>query len=232
MAALSPSILGKFNDFNLSEEATELLASQTLSEEDADSLHLLLEQQMRQKAFWESDVSASDAEIVESASNIEVSVEEVRKALTDLLDPVCSAKRSFLNDFIASQGDIDKILSAYERKRSWEAENEPLVFTEEDVAPFKLHMIQVFDAVFNQARKDKRAKEMLKTILKDFGTVKGADYRAWLGRRIADAMPTDMMRLAARDAIKAQPGRFNEFVDRFLEDGNAGVAGLISMDNL
>jgi len=228
MSELSSRTLEGFEGLNLSPEAIALLAEQQLVKEDIDSLRFLLAQQTAQAAFWNSDCGASDEEVLQNAREMEVSGDEVRKALVDLSDPVAAAKRQFLNDFVTSDGDVDKLLTAYEYRAESEAQHGAMTFTESDVAPFQLHMIQVFDVVFKQVKSgDARAKEVLRSLLRDFGTVPKADYKAWFARRVAESMPTDLQMYAAKAAIKAHPERFDELVEQFLNGGD--VAGLLGV---
>ena len=96
-----------------------------------------------------------------------------------------------------------------------------MIFNAEDVEPYRLHMIKVFDKIFREAHSgNQEAVGILKRLLKEFGKVPGADYQAWLGRRMAESMPNDLMCIMAKDAIRQNPDQFNELVERFLNGEN------------
>lgn len=198
---------------------------------EADEVTLICkfaQQQVRQQVFWESQSDASDDEVDRVARETEITVEQLCRALLDVLIADRFERRTFIDKLADSDGDLDEIVDAYQIRSGWSAQEGPVTFTAEDAEPYRIELARMFDHVFRQATEEGDNRELaidiLKRLLVDFGTVEGVNFRGWLGRRMADAMPTDLEQMQVREMIKQYPEKFDEYVDRFLRGED--VAGL------
>lgn len=198
--------------FRFLPDANRILGEQKLQDDQSTLLRRFLWEQTWPKRVLEGDLSP----------DLEVTQNELNQALADVLEPERRAKRNFLRALLSSNGDREGILAAYNTRKSSESECGPMIFNKEDLAPYQFNLVMLYEKIFQQAMaKEEGAKALLKILSKDFSNVAGADFRIWLGRRIADTLP-EAMQAQFRNTTKNHPERFAEFLDRFFDGEDGG----------
>ncbi len=206
-----------------SAEAQAQLADSGLDATQTEILEAFLRLRLWQEAFWSSDASAGDAEVTRKAQRMEVSADLLRGTIEDILNPEALQKHLFLNNLVASEGNLTQCMRAYELRDQWETSDSPMSFSEQDCQPYKIQMVRVFDGILKAVKKaqDPNAQDMLQRLIEDFGEVPGVQLVAWLKKRILQSL-SPMKMLEWRDVLEKNPGRFEELLRDFL-GGSSGA---------
>ncbi|MBU0577012.1 hypothetical protein KJ742_03935 [Patescibacteria group bacterium] len=215
-------LLSQIPDLNFSAEAEDLLGSQPLDDDDRDLLDAFLFEKRRRDAFWNSDVATPDSELDTIATEQEVTVDEVRGVLTDVLDPARREKRLFISA-LATIKDRSALVEILESKTDLEAEFGPIQFTEADLEPYDRQLVILFEEIFKEAVGGSDiAKFILRELLQNFGEIGGnANLTAWLQRSMLNHLSrtgkiTDLQHIQAKGQLRANPDAFKAFLDQYL----------------
>lgn len=207
-----PDFLSKqiFSGLNLTDEAIQLMENQLI---DIQDMVLLRDYILR-------NIEGSERAAV-------ISAREVRKALNDILsDPNRHAKMMFLYRVASSNGNPDSIFSAYKDAEIWAKKNGRIIFTTEDIEPYRSDLLKAFLAVVDYAKGgDEIADKVFVSMMEGFSKIPLFDLKNVLRGKIADEIsrdPGNMRRVLFCRIVDSNPDTLKRITYQYFKDGHAG----------